>query len=126
MSLLPSADRRYLAGRGLAYREVTDGAQRGVILTGFILPAAKYQVDAASILILLPNGYPDVAPDMFYALPWLQLVPAQRYPNAADQPVQFEGHRWQRWSRHNTSWRPGVDGLSTMLKRVEQALLEAA
>jgi hypothetical protein len=35
------------------------------------------------------------------------------------------GHNWQRWSRHNNSWRPGVDGLHTMIKRIEHALAKA-
>ena len=126
MSFLPSADRRYLQEREITFREITDGAQKGVILPAFALPADKYQVGQAEILILIPAGYSDVAPDMFHALPWLQFVPGNRYPKAADQPVQFDGRRWQRWSRHNRSWRSGVDGLWTMLKRVEQALEEAA
>ncbi|MFN5999572.1 MAG: E2/UBC family protein [Paracoccaceae bacterium] len=126
MSFLPTADRRYLEERGLAFREVDDGGRKGVILPGFALPAAKFQVVAADILILLPCGYPDTAPDMFYSLPWLSLVRSSRYPNCADQPQQFESQNWQRWSRHNNSWRPGIDGIWTMLKRVEQALQEAA
>lgn len=126
MSFLPSADRRYLEERGLTFREVTDGGRMGVVLPGFTLPEAKYQVGAADILILLPRGYPDAAPDMFYALPWLSLVGRNRYPNRADQPQKFDGQKWQRWSRHNESWRPGIDGIWTMVKRIEQALQEAA
>jgi hypothetical protein len=68
---------------------------------------------------------PDVAPDMFFCDPWLTLVSADRYPTCADQPHAFMGRNWQRWSRHNTSWRPGVDGLHTMIKRIEHALAEA-
>jgi len=63
---------------------------------------------------------------MFYALLWLTLVPSQRYPRQADQPLNFSGQKWQRWSRHSNEWRPGVDGIWTMLKRVETALEIAA
>ena len=59
-------------------------------------------------------------------MPWLRLVPANRYPNTADQPFPFGGQNWQRWSRHNDAWRPGVDGIWTMVKRVETALAVAA
>lgn len=124
--VLPARDRRYLIERDLSFTEQRQGAQCGVVIHGYCLPEDKYQVDAADILILLPRGYPDAAPDMFYAVPWLTLVPTSRYPRQADQPFDFEGQRWQRWSRHNHEWRPGVDGIWTMLKRVEAALELAA
>lgn len=125
-SVLPTRDRRYLNDRGLAFTEHQEGAQNAVVIHGYSLPADKYQVGQPDILILLPRGYPDAAPDMFYAVPWLTLANSQRYPRQADQPLQFEGQRWQRWSRHNNTWRPGVDGIWTMLKRVETALEIAA
>ncbi|HCI47064.1 MAG TPA: hypothetical protein DFI00_07205 [Rhodospirillaceae bacterium] len=125
-SVLPTRDRRYLNDRGLAFTEHQEGAQNAVVIHGYSLPADKYQVGRADILILLPRGYPDAAPDMFYAVPWLTLATSQRYPRQADQPLQFEGQRWQRWSRHNNTWRPGVDGIWTILKRVETALEIAA
>ena len=86
MRLLPRQDRRYLEGRGIPAREVTEGGKKGVILTGITLPEGKYQVAQADILILLPPAYPDVAPDMFYAVPHLTLVtsqcePLSLYPN---------------------------------------------
>lgn len=126
MSALPSRCRRYLVERSIAYREVEDGAQKGVILQGVPLPAGRFDASAVDILILLPTGYPDHPPDMFYADPWLKLAASNGYPKAADQAFNFGGQRWQRWSRHNNSWRPGVDGIWTMLKRVETALEGAA
>lgn len=126
MAALPSKCRRYLNERGIAFNEVVEGGQTGVILRGARLPDGRFDVPAADLLILLPAGYPDVAPDMFYALPWLSLVAARRYPTTADQPFPFEGKIWQRWSRHNDAWRPGVDGIWTMLKRIETALAVAA
>lgn len=124
--VLPARDRRYLTERNLTFKEYRQGAQCGVVIQGYSLPDDKFQVRNADILILLPRGYPDAAPDMFYAVPWLTLVPSSRYPRQADQPFDFEGQRWQRWSRHNNDWRPGVDGIWTMLKRVESALEIAA
>ena len=70
--------------------------------------------------------YPDVPPDMFHTMPWVKLTPDGRYPTAADQPVIFAGQQWQRWSRHNNEWRAGVDGIWTMLKRIDNALAVAA
>ncbi|MCW3783223.1 E2/UBC family protein [Defluviimonas salinarum] len=122
MSLLPRQDRRYLEDRGIAFREATYGNEKGVILSGITLPEGKYQVGEADILILLPTSYPDVAPDMFYALPHLRLMPEQQPPRCTEARLIFDGQDWQRWSRHNNHWRPGTDGLWTMVKRVEEAL----
>jgi len=126
MSFLPSKDRCYLDERGVSYQEVEDVAQKGVILSEFALPAGKYQVAQADILILLPPAYPDAAPDMFYVVPSLAFAGTQSEPRATQARLNFKGQRWQRWSRHNKQWRPGVDHLPTMIKRVEEALEVAA
>ena len=126
MSLLPRQDRRYLEERGITVREIVEGATKGMILTGITLPEGKYQVSQADILILLPPSYPEVAPDMFYAVPHLKLVAGQREPRCTQARQAFDGQTWQRWSRHNNQWRPGIDGIWTMLKPVEEALEMAA
>lgn len=126
MNFLPSNDRQYLENRSLRFSEVEDGKQKGIILLEFGLPSGRYDVQKADILILLPSGYPDVPPDMFYLLPWAKLLEGTKYPKAANQPFSFKDQKWQRWSRHNNQWRPGVDGIWTMLKRIENALEVAA
>lgn len=122
---LPEPDQRYLDSHGISAETISDGTHTGVILKQVSLPAEKFNHPVADVLVILPPGYPDVAPDMFFCDPWLTLVSAGRYPTCADQPHAFVGRNWQRWSRHNTSWRPGVDGLHTMIKRIEHALAEA-
>jgi hypothetical protein len=122
---LPEADRRYLDEHRILAEVTTDGAHTGVILKQVPQPAGKFNHPVADVLIILPPGYPDVAPDMFFCDPWLTLVSASRYPTCADVAHSFAGRNWQRWSRHNSSWRPGIDGLHTMIKRVEHALAEA-
>ncbi|MBX3491821.1 MAG: hypothetical protein KF899_02605 [Parvibaculum sp.] len=109
----------------MAFEEV-DGPQKAIILRAYPVPSGRFNVEKADFLIVLPNGYPDVRPDMFYALPWLKLVKGDRYPNCADQPFDFSGQRWQRWSRHQDQWRPGIDGIWTMLRRLDAALEAAA
>ncbi|MDI1266279.1 MAG: E2/UBC family protein [bacterium] len=125
MSVLPSRCRKYLTEREVALEEV-DGPQKAVILRAYPVTSGRFNVDKADFLIVLPSGYPDVRPDMFYALPWLKLMKGDRYPNCADQPFDFSGQRWQRWSRHQEQWRPGVDGIWTMLRRLDAALEAAA
>jgi hypothetical protein len=120
--VLPSADRRYFLEHEIPFEEVTEGNRRGVIYKGYLLPVGRFEVDRVDILVLLPAGYPDAAPDMFYCDPWLRFREGGTCPPSADQPFQFQGRRWQRWSRHNTSWRAGVDGFPTMLRRIDRAL----
>ncbi len=125
MSVLPSKCRKYLVEREVAFEEVS-GPQKAVILRAYRTPVGRFNVATADFLIALPNGYPDVCPDMFYALPWLKLARTNGYPRAADQPFDFNGQSWQRWSRHQEHWRPGVDGIWTMLRRLDTALEVAA
>ena len=122
MSVLPSADREYLLDKGLFFEEHALGDQKALILKAVALPSGRYDQSTTDVLILLPSGYPDVRPDMFHTLPWIKLVPENRYPKAADQPVSFNGQSWQRWSRHSEEWRPGRDGIRTFIKRIEHAL----
>lgn len=125
VNVLPSNCRKYLTEREIAFEEV-DGPQKAIVLRAYSVPLGRFNVEKADFLITLPTGYPDVCPDMFYALPWLKLVKTDNYPKAADQPFDFNGHRWQRWSRHQDQWRPGVDGIWTMLRRLDTALELAA
>lgn len=126
MSFLPADDLEYLTTKAIPFEEVEDGGKKGVILKARPLPDGRFDTASADVLIILPGGYPDAAPNMFHVLPWVKLKNGGRYPNKADKAVTFAGQRWQRWSRHNSEWRPGVDGIWTMLKRVEDALEKAA
>ena len=126
MTFLPLQDREYLESKAFVFQEIVDGQSKGIILPKFRLPVQKYDVEQVDLLILLPSGYPDVAPDMFYLEPWIKLVQGNRYPKATQSRLSFNGRSWQRWSRHNNEWRRGVDGIWTMLKRVEHALEVAA
>lgn len=122
LTALPAMDRTYLEDHAIAYDLVIEGRQAGVILKNVLLPAGKFDHAQADLLILLPSGYPDACPDMFFTLPWLRLTEAGRYPTCADVPHMCGGNRWQRWSRHSGAWRPGVDGLQTMITRARHAI----
>lgn len=124
-SFLPLKDRKFLEGKGVVFREVNDGAKKGLIIDNFqIKPEGKFNVTSSSLLIILPTGYPDVPPDMFYFQPELRLAPTNIYPAQADQlEVHFQ-QTWQRWSRHApaSEWRSGKDGLQSYVQRVVTAL----
>ena len=122
MSFLPLRDAEYLDSHNFRYEQKEYGGQKAIILIDFPLPAEKYDFAAVNVLIILPNGYPDTSPDMFHTIPWIKLRAAGRFPRAADQTVSFADISWQRWSRHSDQWRPGRDGIWTMIKRVEHAI----
>jgi Prokaryotic E2 family E len=126
MTFLPEQDRQYLSDRGFSWEEVVDGVTKGIILQNFDLPVGRFSVPTANILIVLPALYPDVAPDMFFLLPWLKLASSGALPRATEAAFAFQGQSWQRWSRHNNEWRHGIDGIWTMLQRVKNALEVAA
>ena len=128
MSFLPLRDLEYLESHGYNFDQKEFGGQKGLILKGISLPDGKYIVDSdvgvdkVNVLIILPSGYPDAQPDMFHTDPWIKLRAVGRAPRAADQPVAFADINWQRWSRHSDQWRPGRDGIWTMIKRLEHAI----
>jgi hypothetical protein len=124
--VLPPEDREYLNSCGIVFEERSESGAKAIVLKGWSLPNGRFDNGAADVLIMLPPAYPDCAPDMFYLLPWVRLALSNQYPKAADVPHAFGGQTWQRWSRHNNEWRPGVDGIWTMVRRVERALEIAA
>jgi len=124
---LPEIDRDYLNEKQIIFREVPEGANKGIIIQNWQLPAGKFDHNVIELLILLPPGYPDAPPDMFYVFPHLRLSGINRPARAADTPFQFENKSWQRWSRHFGAheWRSGVDCLMTFFKKVEDSLANA-
>lgn len=126
LATLPPDDRAHLEARGIAYDVVTDGAEAALVLRAYPLPPGKFDHVQADILVLLPGGYPDAAVDMFHCDPWLRLAATGSHARAADVARAFVGRNWQRWSRHNTAWRAGIDGIHTVLGRIDRALREAA
>lgn len=122
MKFLPSKDQLYLESRSLTFESVDSGGQKAVIFRDYELPENKFDSPRTDVLVLLPPGYPDAAPDMFFTFPWVRLKQEGRYPTAADAPFAFANITWQRWSRHSDEWRRGKDGIWTMMKRIDHAL----
>ena len=124
MSLLPVADSEYLSQKEVSFEEIKEGGQNAIILKNIVLPENKYDQETTDVLVLLPNGYNDIGPDMFYTSPRIKLKDRNSYAKAADVPHAFNGITWQRWSRHaqNSDWRPGIDGIRTLVQRIKHAL----
>ena len=125
---LPEFDREYLTEKGYEFQEETDSNLKGLIIKRWTLPENKFTLEQSDLLILLPDGYPDISPDMFYFFPALLLKPTNRYARATEAFQSFRGTNWQRWSRHldANQWRKGVDGIHTYLRRVDEALRAAS
>lgn len=121
---LPEFDRDYLMGKGYQFEEKIDANRNGLILRNWILPEGKFNLQMSDLLILIPNGYPEIRPDMWYFNPALLLAPTNRLARQTQVNITFEGKMWQRWSRHYPAndWRSGIDGIHTYLKKVQAAL----
>ncbi len=119
---LPISDQLYLDIQNIEHEVVAVSGQIGIIFKNYFLGGAVTPGNA-DVLIMLPQSYPDTHPDMFYTEPWVSMK-SGGWPEKADHPFDFNGRRWQRWSRHNSDWRPGIDGIRTMLRRIDFALGE--
>ena len=122
-TLLPEADAEFLDQKGYRWDVGAADGFINLVIHEFPLPRG-YQVNRTSLLIRLPAGYPNSNPDMFWTHPDVVLVNGS-YPVAADQhDVQYQGHGWQRWSRHFSGlvWRPGVDNIRSYLVAVRHEL----
>lgn len=119
--VLPQSCRNELDRRNLCFEEHEESGQKAIIIKSFPLPVGHFDVSSADVLVLLPSGYPDCPPDMFFTSPWLRISSSNQFPKSADQCHGFLGINWQRWSRHNNEWRPNIDGIRTVILRINAA-----
>lgn len=121
---LPEFDRDYLTSKGYRFEEKVEGAINGLIIRNYELPMGKYNLERSDLLIIIPKGYPDTRPDMWFFFPAILLSPSNRPARQTQATLTFEEKSWQRWSRHYQAneWRSGVDGIHTYLKKIKQAL----
>ena len=123
--LLPAADVEHLRHRGLRFHAVIEGNFVALVIYDYPLPVG-YDHDKVDLLIMLPApGWPDVKADMWWTLPWVKVSKTNALPDGAATKQPFGGEIWQRWSRHSSKWRPGIDGLATFLGQVNTEFLKA-
>lgn len=123
--MLRPPDEEALADLGYAYEVVADGGFLALVVKDVAMPTG---IDPAtsSILVRLPPGFPDAAPDMFWLDPPVKGPTGQVIPGT-ESTQAFLDRTWQRWSRHiQHQWRPGVDSLATYLAYVRHCLNQAA
>lgn len=121
---LPEFDRDYLVSKHLTFEEKIDSLGNGLIIREYRLPQGKYTRETSDLLILIPQGYPDNRPDMWYFNPRVLLSSSNAEPKQTQVTITFEGNQWQRWSRHYPAeeWKSGEDGIHTYLKKIQYAL----
>lgn len=119
--LIPEVDRDFLSEKGYRYRAKRVGADVHVVIEDFSFPDA-YVPQKASLLVILPAGYPNANLDMFRTIPDVKLK-SGAWPQNADNREVHEGISWQRWSRHfSSAWRQGVDNLRTFVASIKREL----
>ncbi|MFJ4633848.1 E2/UBC family protein [Streptomyces sp. NPDC088847] len=122
---LPGADAAHLAERGIAYTTAVESGMVCVVLPGWPVPPG-YNRTSVDLLVRLPAGFPDAAPDMWWVDPALVLADGSAV-EATQITEVYLGRSWQRWSRHFSpgQWRPGIDGLETYLARIRGEMLRS-
>lgn len=99
------------------YTSAKVGGEVHLIIHDYDFPAA-YLPRKADLLIILPAGYPNAHPDMFWTYPDVKRANGA-WPVNSDQHQAYGDRNWQRWSRHyQGQWRAGIDGLRSYLAAV--------
>lgn len=124
--MLPAEDREFLEGRFPSFICTHEANMLCVVLPGFRLPGGLTQ-PRSDLLLRLPQGYPDVAPDMWWFDPPVRRPDGQPVPQTESTEIHL-GRSWQRWSRHLNpgQWRAGLDSLESYLALVLKELDAAA
>ena len=117
---LPELDVEFLTEKGYKYETQVEGGVLNIVFHEYRLPES-YRPTVVDLLVRLPAGYPNGRPDMFWTRPTVTLANGTR-PRTADAMETYLGLQWQRWSRHGTTWRPGVDCLRTFMASIKSEL----
>ena len=111
---------------GLAPNRATTHSEPGgwvfVVISSYELPVG-FAPNRVDLLVKLPPGFPDAAPDMF----WVH--PGVRGPNGvvpkATSPERLLGKEWQRFSWHLApgAWKPGVSEFRDFMRCIYSRFL---
>jgi len=99
---------------------------------GYLLVIPNFQLPdhwsrkSVDLLIVVPDGYPLAALDMFYVNPEIHLKDGRK-PGGADNYQEFLGSRWQRFSWHyqGRQWAPTRETLVSHIQFCQTRLLKA-
>ena len=122
---LPDTDTEYLQDRDLRHEIAEESGMTCVVVSNFKLPAGLDH-ESADLLIRLPAGYPDLAPDMWWFDPAIHTQDGNVI-QATESIETHMGRSWQRWSRHFQpgQWHSGIDGLESFMALINRELLKS-
>jgi hypothetical protein len=125
--MLLDVDLRYFEKKGYVFEQSSEDGMLCIVIKDYPLPSG-YTPSKTDLLLRLPSGFPDVAPDMFWCDPPVRLNTTGTYPQAAEVMQPFLGRTWQRFSRHLApgSWLPGTHTLQSYLPLIRRNLEETA
>jgi Prokaryotic E2 family E/Multiubiquitin len=126
--LLLDEDYEELRRRGIDWEE--DGDRRYLVFKDYALPGGIYVQTSANVLVQIPANYNHDGIDMLWVAPHLTRTDGKDVPahaaTGSTKNVHHAGMEFCRWSRHwnetYNRWRPGVDAIETILRRVRWAL----
>lgn len=121
LELLPERDRAFIERKQFDVAVERADQQTCITIHNFILPVG-FNVLTCEMLVRLPAGWPDAAPDMFWVQP--DLTVAGVIPAQAQVHETVLGVNWQRFSRHLSpgEWRAGVDDLEAWITWINRSL----
>jgi hypothetical protein len=122
---LLQADKDFLVRKGYRYETFQHGAMTALVIFNFPLPTG-YESNETDLLILLPGGFPDAAPDMWWCDPRVRLANGTD-PVSTNIGEQIGKRSWQRFSRHFTAvrWQPGRSGVESYVTLIRSDLARA-
>lgn len=93
-----------------------------LMIADYPLPAG-FDPNRVTLLVKLPPGFPDAAPDMFWTYPPVK-APSGSMPRATCSE-RLLGKDWQRFSWHLApgAWQPGVSDLRDFLRCIAARFL---
>lgn len=123
-TMLRPDDQAYL-DEHFVWEATVEGGMVCVTIVGYSL-AAGLMPAATTLLVRLPSGFPDVAPDMFWFSEPVTRSDGTVIP-ATDVTEPHLARTWHRWSRHIAGqWRPGTDDLRSYLAYIRSCIQKAA
>lgn len=124
--MLPQIDVDYLNEVAPEHTTSQEAQMVCVLLPEFPVPPG-FTCEKSDLLLRLPVGYPDIAPDMWWFSPAIVRNDNVTIP-ATNATETHLGRQWQRWSRHLSTgqWKSGIDSLESYLSIVKRELNTAA
>ena len=94
-----------------------------LVISDYALPAG-FIPNRVELLVKLPPGFPDAAPDMFWVHPEVRTESGAMPKATSDE--RLLGRTWQRFSWHlvGGAWKPGVSTLRDFMRCVRGRFLK--